>query len=284
MDDLGARLRLRHARHPRHARIDHDHEIGLREMRVRVRAVAEIHLVIARQVHVGGVDLQHRDRLRAAKALSAATASAERPSAEVMISGYSAFAISCAASSITLSDGAGAATPSGRTVVAPHRHGIVRQHLARQAEIDRAARLAHRDVERAVDQRADRLARAQLVIPFDELAHHAALVERFLAPVDRAVARGDVAGLGDRRAAGAQQHRHVVARHVHELADGVGGADGDVQHHRRRLAGDAVVAVGHGHREIFVRHGDEARVLAPPLFRDTASMIGAKSVPALAKT
>ncbi len=80
--------------------------------------------------------------------------------------------------------------------------------------------------------------------------------------MDRAVARGDVAGFRHRRAPGAQQHRDGIARHVHQLANRVCGADGDVQHHRRRLSRDAVVAVRHRHREIFMRRGDEARVLA----------------------
>ena len=41
----------------------------------------------------------------------------------------------------------------------------------------------------------------------------------------------------------------------------VGGADGDVHHHRRRLAGNAVVAVRHRHGDVLVRHHDEARRL-----------------------
>ena len=138
-------------------------------------------------------------------------------------------------------------------------HGRISQHLARQCQIDRAARLAHGDIERAVDDGINRLAFAQLVVPLDEFAHHAALVERLLAPMDRAVARRHVAGLGDWRAPGGQQHRHVVARGIHQAADGVGGADGDMHHDGGRLAGGAVIAVRHRHRDVLVRHRDETR-------------------------
>ena len=85
-------------------------------MRIRIWAIAEVHLVVARQVHVGCVDLQHRNGLRAAQRTERRHASGERPTAEVTISGYSALPISCAASSITCSDGAAGTTPSGRTL------------------------------------------------------------------------------------------------------------------------------------------------------------------------
>src|SRR5207244_9616943 len=88
--------------------------------------------------------------------------------------------------------------------VAARMHRRIAQNLARQRQVDRPARLAHGDVERAVDHRINWLARAQLVIPLAELAHHAALVEGLLAPMDRAVARADMAGLGERRAAGGE--------------------------------------------------------------------------------
>ena len=146
-------------------------------------------------------------------------------------------------------------------IVAARMRRRIGEDFAWQRQIDRPARLAHHDVERAVDDGVGRLAVAQLVVPFHELAHHAALVERFLAPVDRAVARGDVAGLGDRRASGREQQRHVVTRGVHQTADRVRGADRDVHHHRRRLAAGAVVAVRHRHRDVLVRHGDEFRKL-----------------------
>ena len=138
------------------------------------------------------------------------------------------------------------------------------QHLARQRQVHGAARLAHGDVEGTVDDGTGRLPGSQLVVPLHELAHHAALVETLLAPVDVAVARGGAAGFGQRRAASREQDRNLVAVRVHELTDRVGGADRHVHHDAGGLARDAVVAVGHGHRHVLVRHGDELRILARP--------------------
>ena len=151
-----------------------------------------------------------------------------------------------------------------RAVFAAARRGRrIRQHFARQGQIDRAARLAHGDVQRAVDDRRDRLAGAQFVIPFGEFAHHAALVERFLAPMDRPVARGMMPGLGDRRAAGGEQDRNIIARGIHQAVDGVAGAHRDMDHDGGRLAGDLVVAVRHGHGDVLMGHGDDAGKFAP---------------------
>ena len=208
-----------------------------------------------------GLGLHHRDRELIGELAELDPASGSRPMVEVTISGNSALAIIAAASSMTRRAGSGAAAPSGRMLSRRECVAGLAQDFARQRQIDRPARLAHHDVERAVDDGVDRLAVAQLVIPFHEFAHHAALVERLLAPMDGAVARGDVAGLGDRRAPGGEQQRHVVTRGVHQAADRVGGADRDVHHHRRRLAAGAVVAVRHRHRDVLVRHGDELRKL-----------------------
>ena len=104
-----------------------------------------------------------------------------------------------------------------------------------------------------------RLAGAQLVVPLRVLAHDAGLIEILLAPVDRRVARGDVAALRDRRAARDQQQRHVVAVRVHQRADRVAGAYRDVNHHGRGFAGHLVVAVRHRDSEVLVRDREEAR-------------------------
>jgi hypothetical protein len=151
--------------------------------------------------------------------------------------------------------------PSGRTVSLRGFTPGGGQDFARQCQVDRAARLTHGDVERAVDHRFHRLAAAQLVVPLDVFAQHAALVERLLAPMNGSVTRSNATGLGERRAAGGEQHRNVVARGIDDAVHRVRRADGDVHHDRGGLAGDAVVAVRHGHGDVLVRHRHEARDL-----------------------
>ena len=129
-----------------------------------------------------------------------------------------------------------------------------RQRLARQHQIDRPARMRHRDFNSARRHIADLAGLTQFVIPFHQLAHHAGLIEHFLRPMDRARARAERALLGDRRAPGAEDERRAVARQVGEVVDGVGGADIDVHHHRLRVAVHQVGAMRHGDREIFMRH------------------------------
>ena len=128
-----------------------------------------------------------------------------------------------------------------------------RQRLARQAEIDGAARRGHGDRERAVDDVFDLVAEAELVVPLDVLAQHGALVAHLLAPVDRQVARAEPARFGDRRAPGGEQDRHVLAGGVQEAHERVGHADVDVDHDRLRPAGREVVAMRHADRDRLVR-------------------------------
>ena len=135
------------------------------------------------------------------------------------------------------------------------------EHLARQRQIHRSARLAHGDVEGAIDDRFHRLAGAQLVIPLHVFAQHAALIEGLLAPMDGPVARGDAAGLGERGAAGGEQQRNIVAGGIDQAVDRIRGADGDMHHHCGRFTGNAVIAVRHGHGDVLVRDRHEARGL-----------------------
>src|SRR4030088_836984 len=90
----------------------------------------------------------------------------------------------------------------GMLVMSASRNSRVREHLSRQCEIDRPARLAHGGVESTIYDRVDGLPMAQLIIPFDEFAHHGALIVSLLAPVNVAVAGGYVTGFRDWRAAG----------------------------------------------------------------------------------
>jgi hypothetical protein len=103
------------------------------------------------------------------------------------------------------------------------------------------------------------LARPQFIVPLGVFADNAGLVEIFLAPVDREIARGDMAELRVRRPARHQQQRNPVAIGIHQCADRIAGADRDVNHDRRGLAGREVMAVRHRHREVLVRHGHDRR-------------------------
>ena len=129
-----------------------------------------------------------------------------------------------------------------------------RQRLARQAQIDRAARLGHGDRQRPIDDRLDLLAVAQLVVPLDVLAQHAALVVHLLAPVDRHVAAAGATALGQRRAPRGEEDRHVVARGIEQAHERVRHADVDVHHDRLRAAGEQIVAVRHADRGVLVRY------------------------------
>ena len=133
------------------------------------------------------------------------------------------------------------------------------QHLARQAQIDGAARLRHRDRKRAAHHGFELLEVAQLVVPLDELAHDRALIERLLAPMDQRVAAAGHPRLGQRRAAGAQHQRHVGAKRVHQRAERVGRAGRGMDHRHRRLAGHQVVAVRHADGAALVRDHHRAR-------------------------
>ena len=188
VDDLGVAARRYRLRHPRH-----------RASSTSTTSARGNSALTSKPRFIGWLD----GRLRSfgspcttgsanssVSAANAAKASGERPSEDVRISGNCAPASRCRRRVDRLRDGTAAMAPSGRSP--SRRVGVAASASTSRGkrEIDRAARLAHGDVERAVDDRRDRLAGAQFVIPFDEFAHHAALVERFLAPMDRPVARG----------------------------------------------------------------------------------------------
>ena len=132
------------------------------------------------------------------------------------------------------------------------RRGVIRkpgqwrrQDFARQREVDRAAGRRRGDGEGAVDHGFELLAVAQFVFPFDDLAQHAGLVEHLLRPMDVDVARPGQPAFGQRRAAGGEQDRHVLARRVERAAHAVGGADADMHHDRRHPQRHHRIAVRH---------------------------------------
>jgi len=139
---------------------------------------------------------------------------------------------------------------------------LLGEDLARQREVDGPLRLGLGERQRTVDDRLELGEVPELVVPFDELADHRALVEGLLRPVDRAVAAAVQAGLGERIASRAEEDRHVRARGVDDAADRVTGADDHVDHDDLRSPGDHRVAVGHPHRRRLVRdrHGPRHRL------------------------
>ena len=131
------------------------------------------------------------------------------------------------------------------------------QCFARQRQIDRPHRLRHGDVERPIHRAFQRLAIGQFVIPFDEFAHHGALIAHFLRPMDFAAAHThQFAFFGVGRAARGEQHRNVPAPPIDDAAQRIGRANIDMHHHRLRAAGLQVIALRHGDGDVLVRHGD----------------------------
>ena len=109
--------------------------------------------------------------------------------------------------------------------------------LARQAEIDRAARLGLRDLQRAADDQAGIVLVLEPVVPLHVLAHDAGLIGRLLHPEMAAVARAaHRARIGDRRRAGGDQHRQAGMARGMDGAAVVLRADIDMHRGRRHAA------------------------------------------------
>ncbi len=150
----------------------------------------------------------------------------------------------------------------GRKAAAWQRHVLrpgLAQHLPRQGKVDGPLRCAFGDRQRPVDQAGDLVAEAGVIIPLRCLPHHPGLVAHLLAPVDTRIAAAGAPGLGNRRAAGDQQDRHLVARRVQEAHNAVRQTDIGMQHHRLRLARHHRVAIGHPHRDRLVRDRERLR-------------------------
>lgn len=141
----------------------------------------------------------------------------------------------------------------------PEAVDLLGQDFPRQHQVDRTPRFGHADADGTIQYLLHVAAVAQLVVPLDQLAHHAALVQHLLRPVDLAVAGTTPAVLEQRRAAGGEQHGNLAARRVHDAANGIGCADAHVQHYCLRLLRNHVVAMGHAYGQILVRAQDGSR-------------------------
>ena len=201
---------------------------------------------------------------RSASAARASVSPGRRPTLEAMTSGRLASAIQAARRPMAAGSGCGAAGGSRgvqRRIAGRRR----RQRLARQRQVHRAAGARQRRLQCPRHHQMRLVGAPQLVVPLDELAHHAGLVEHLLGPVDRPVARTEGAVLQDRRAAGHQHQRDAVAARVRQHVDGVGRAHVDVHHHRLRRTRHQIGAVRHRHGQVLVRHQHGARHLTPAL-------------------
>ena len=149
------------------------------------------------------------------------------------------------ASAVAISAVTSAVSAAGATGGKPRRVDGVRlerllHHLARADQVHRARRLAARDLQRAVHELLDVAAGADLVVVLDVAAQDAALVADVLDPVDELVpAAGQLAGDGERRGAGEDEHRDAAAHRVADRAAEVLGARVDVHEDGLRLAGHA---------------------------------------------
>ncbi len=148
----------------------------------------------------------------------------------------------------------------------------LRDHLARQGQVDRAARAGVRDRKTALDDLAQVEAVPQFVVPFHQFTQHAGLVVHFLRPVDPRVAAACAPVFEKGRAPGGEKQRALIARGVHQRADGVRGADTDVQHHRLRPPAGERVAVRHADSEVLMRTNHRRGELQPGLHRARVSL------------
>ena len=262
MHDLRVGPRCCIARVPRYLAVHHEQEVGLAE---QLRAgMPQVERVARGQIDAARMRLRDRDRV----ALGELREDADCAQVAAQIRRQDQRKLGCRDPPCERVDVPRARLRRRDLGRRQRRRAVlvrIREHLARQREIHGPARLRQRDVERAADDLVDGLPGAQLEIPLGVFARDAALIEVLLAPMNRRRPRCDVAVLRQRRAARHQEQRHVVARGIHQRADRVAGADRDVDHDAGRLARDLVVAVRHRHREILVRHGNEARnrVFAP---------------------
>ena len=257
MRDAAAGRRMLQMRDPRHVRFNDDHQIGVGQKRAGLET--EMHRVARRQAHCARTVRNDRDGAAFGQALKRGDSLGRqgRGDDQWPFGGGDPFGERCDRARIGMC----------RRCLRPRLYRSDRlgkgcgERFARQHEIDRPARVRHRDFDTACDNVTDLARHAQFVVPFHQLAHHAGLVEHFLRPVDRAAARTERAFLRDRRAARRQNERHAIAREVCQVVDRVSGADVNVNHHRLRTAVHQVGAVCHGDRKIFVRHQNRLRHL-----------------------
>ena len=258
VDHLGVGARAVQARDPGHVAIDHQDQVRLADQAARLEP--HVHLVVGGQRDVArtvGHDRQRispgdvGERLRRGRVLTRARGDDHRVLGRPNPVGGPV-------DRVWIGRGARSGQPARRAFIGEIAR-LLGQHLARQGEINRPPRLVHRHVDGAVDDGLQLAGVAQLVVPLDHLADHARLVEHLLAPVDVDRPRARRAGLGQRRPAGSEDDRHVLARGVGDAADRVGGPHIDVDHYRLRLAGGEEITMRHGDREVFVRHRHRCR-------------------------
>ena len=205
-----------------------------------------------------------------------------------MISGWLALASAVAISCVTSAVSAAGVDRRVFRGIGGVGLDLLLHHLAGADQVDRAGRLAARDLQGAVDQLLDVAAGTDLVVVLDVAAQDAALVRHVLDPVDELVPpAGQLTGDRERRGAGEDEHRDTAAHRVADRAAEVLGARVDVDEDGLRLPGHAGVGVRGGQRDGLVRAHDDPRELRlrrpPALAWASASIRPGWSLPRFAK-
>ncbi len=196
---------------------------------------------------------------------SAGTVAGLRPDVATTTNGFSALTKRAASSRMPPASGAGRARHAelveGRKARA---RGLGERYFARNAEIDRAARLGAGNLQGARHHQPGVVLEFQVMVPLGVLPHDAVLVEGLLQPemALRLARAGHAAGIGDRRDAGRDQHRQPGVPGGVDRAAVVLRAAVDVCGGRDRLAADCSAAERSVQAGVLVRDRDQPRRLA----------------------
>ena len=136
-------------------------------------------------------------------------------------------------------------------------------HVIVDGDRDRPHGRRHRDRIRARGRFRKVPQRHRIVVPLRHVADDRGRILRAVDPEHLARALGRVL-----RVAEHEKYRHAIAPRVVDRHRRVLGADGPVHADEHGFALDLRVAVGHGHRDLFVRAGDAFGIAVPCVIDD----------------
>ena len=247
---------------PRHVAVDDQHHVRARQ-RLVLPPLVPLHALVAgmrrRKVHVVRNGLEHADRrARSASADQLADAAARAPD----IGGDDQRTLGRRQRAGDLArrirvEAARRHRPPLPRIDAHARHFAL-EHFARRRHVHRPARLAVRELQRAMHDLLGVRADADFVFVAHVAAHQATLIRHVLDPLDELVAAAArLAFLRGGRHAGDDEHGHPALRGVvHGAAERLRAAV-HVHQHGLRAARGLRVAVGRGHRDHFRRGRDD---------------------------